>query len=122
MMANAFEQAPSEDFRFPEAATQIVSRFHGRDFQTVFRSSERGGTAFDRILLVGNTLNLQPAFTSQMGFQPANFITFVSSISNVALVSLHLSPCCGIAVLRPCFPRSPCGVPVHDNPIPSDCV
>lgn len=42
----------AEDFSFPEAAGQQIQAMYGRDFVTVFRPEERGGTNFSRTLLV----------------------------------------------------------------------
>lgn len=42
----------SEDFSFPEASGQTFQTMYGRDFVTVFRPLERGGTTFSRNLLV----------------------------------------------------------------------
>jgi hypothetical protein len=42
----------SEDFNFPEASGQVFQTMYGRDFVTVFRPSERGGTNFSRTMLV----------------------------------------------------------------------
>lgn len=42
----------TEDFNFPEASGQAYQTMYGRDFVTVFRPSERGGTNFSRTLLV----------------------------------------------------------------------
>lgn len=90
---DAFESAPAEEFRFPEADTRTLQRVHGRDFQTAFRPTERGGTVFDRTLLVGNTLNLNPAFTAQPGFIIGNTPpVFVSSVVNVGLGPLFTLP------------------------------
>lgn len=41
-----------EGFNFPESAGQIYQTMYGRDFVTVFRPDERGGTNFSRTLLV----------------------------------------------------------------------
>lgn len=41
-----------EDFAFPEAAGQVYQAMYGRDYVTVFRPEERGGTNFSRNILV----------------------------------------------------------------------
>jgi len=43
---------PTETFAFPEADTQLFQRMYGRDFQVAFRPLERGGEAFERVMLV----------------------------------------------------------------------
>lgn len=50
--AMGWEGEVSEDFNFPEAAGQMVQTMYGRDYVTVFRPTERGGTNFSRTLLV----------------------------------------------------------------------
>lgn len=47
-----WEGEVSESFNFPEAAGQTYQTVYGRDFVTVFRPEERGGTNFARNLLV----------------------------------------------------------------------
>jgi hypothetical protein len=47
-----WEGEVSEDFNFPESAGQVFQTMYGRDYVTVFRPSERGGTNFGRTILV----------------------------------------------------------------------
>jgi hypothetical protein len=47
-----WEGEVSEDFNFPESSGQTFQTMYGRDFVTVFRPTERGGTNFGRNLLV----------------------------------------------------------------------
>lgn len=47
-----WEGEVNEDFNFPESAGQAYQTMYNRDFVTVFRPSERGGTNFSRTLLV----------------------------------------------------------------------
>jgi hypothetical protein len=42
----------SEDFNFPESSGQVFQTMYNRDYVTVFRPTERGGTNFGRSLLV----------------------------------------------------------------------
>jgi hypothetical protein len=50
--ALGWEGEVSEDFNFPESSSQVYQTMYGRDFLTVFRPEERGGTNFARNLLV----------------------------------------------------------------------
>lgn len=50
--ALGWEGEVSEDFNFPESAGQVYQTMYGRNFVTVFRPTERGGTNFSRTLLV----------------------------------------------------------------------
>ena len=50
--ALGWEGEVSEDFNFPESAGQVYQAMYGRDFVTVFRPEERGGTNFSRTVLV----------------------------------------------------------------------
>lgn len=47
-----WEGEVNEDFAFPEAAGQVFQTMYNRDYVTVFRPTERGGTNFSRNLLV----------------------------------------------------------------------
>jgi hypothetical protein len=47
-----FDRTPSRESTFPEAETVTVQRMFGRDFQTVFHGTERGGERFTRTLLI----------------------------------------------------------------------
>ena len=47
-----WEGEVSEGFNFPEGSGQVFQAMYGRDFVTVFRPSERGGTNFSRTMLV----------------------------------------------------------------------
>jgi hypothetical protein len=47
-----WENEVNEEFNFPEASGQTFQTMYNRDFVTVFRPSERGGTNFGRNLLV----------------------------------------------------------------------
>jgi hypothetical protein len=44
--------APIENFQFYEAETVTLQRLHGRDFMVALRPIERGGTRFQRTMLV----------------------------------------------------------------------
>lgn len=48
----SWDGQPIETFVFPEVDTQTFQRMYGRDFQVAFRPLERGGEAFDRVILV----------------------------------------------------------------------
>lgn len=50
--AMQWESEVTEGFTFLEAAELQLQRMYGRDFQVAFRPLERGGTQFDRMLLV----------------------------------------------------------------------
>lgn len=50
--ALGWEGEVSEDFNFPESGGQVYQAMYNRDFITVFRPLERGGTNFTRTLLV----------------------------------------------------------------------
>lgn len=50
--APGWEGEVQEDFNFPESAGQVIQTMYGRDFATVFRPLERGGSNFSRTLLV----------------------------------------------------------------------
>jgi hypothetical protein len=50
--ALAWEGEVSEDFNFPESAGQVIQTMYNRDYVTVFRPLERGGTNFTRNVLV----------------------------------------------------------------------
>lgn len=47
-----WDSQPVETFVFPEANTQTLQRLYGRDYQVAFRPLERGGEAFERVILV----------------------------------------------------------------------
>lgn len=47
-----WEGEVSEDFNFPESSGQVFQTMYGRDYVTVFRPTERGGTNFGRTILV----------------------------------------------------------------------
>jgi hypothetical protein len=48
----AWEGTVVEDFNFPESAGQVIQAMYNRDYVTVFRPTERGGTNFSRTMLV----------------------------------------------------------------------
>lgn len=48
----AWTDSVREDFAFPESSGQVYQTMYGRDFVTVFRPEERGGTNFTRNILV----------------------------------------------------------------------
>ena len=50
--AMAFSTDTSEQFNFPEAGFTQFQFMYGRDYQTAFRPLERGGTTFQRTVLV----------------------------------------------------------------------
>jgi hypothetical protein len=50
---------PTEDFAFVEAEQVVFQRLHGRDYQMAFKPLERGGSRFQRTLLL-NALSVPP--------------------------------------------------------------
>lgn len=58
-----------EDFAFPESAGQVYQTMYGRDYVTVFRPSERGGTNFSRNVLVQAAAISPPTLEDFTGFR-----------------------------------------------------
>lgn len=56
----SWEGEPQLDFAFPEADTRQLLRLYQRDMQMAFRPSERGGAAFNRLLLIASGITTGP--------------------------------------------------------------
>lgn len=67
--AMAFDNDTTEQFNFPEAGFTQFQFMYGRDYQTAFRPMERGGTVFQRTVLVNAAAISPPTLADFKGLR-----------------------------------------------------
>lgn len=122
--ANAWEGSVNEDFSFPESAFVQLQAMYNKDFFTAFRPRERGGSRFNRTILVQaaaiNPPNL-PDFVSlrDMAWEDVSYICVRDNDGNRWLATV-LVPTGNVRHFRKLYMAEVDIIEVTDTPSPVD--